>query len=103
MAIKPLSFHLGTRDACPCQSINAGTEEKYLFSLWQEHTAGDGNVRDAVKEAMGRSGQLGWLKTRVHPNKAMNIHPARINKDTQSCNVLTNPSPSQNASCNLKT
>lgn len=83
MAIKPLSFHLGTRDACPCQSINAGTEEKYLFSLWQEHTAGDGNVRDAVKEAMGRSGQLGWLKTRVHPNKAMNIHPARINRHTK--------------------
>lgn len=54
MAIKPLSFHLGKRDACPCQSINAGAEEKYLFSPCQEHTAGDGNVRDAVQKAMGR-------------------------------------------------
>lgn len=102
MAIKPLSFHLGIRDACPCQSINAGAEEKYLFSPCQEHTAGDGNVRDAVKKAMGRRGQLGWLKARVQSNKAINIHPARINKDTQSCDVSTNPSPSQNASCNLK-
>lgn len=49
-----------------------------------------------------RRGRLGWLKARVQPSKAMNIHSAHINKDTQSCNVLTNPSPSQNASCNLK-
>lgn len=78
-----------------------GQKKKCLFSPCQEHTAGDGNVRDAVKKAMGRRDRLGWLKARVQPNKVMNIHPAHINKDTQSCNVLTNPSPSQNASCNL--
>lgn len=94
MAIKPLSFHLGIRDARPCQSISAVVEEKYLFSPCQEHTAGDGNVRDAEKKAVGRRGQLGLLKARVQPNKAMNIHPAHVNKDIQSCNVLTNPSPS---------
>lgn len=60
MAIKPLSFHLGIRDACPCQSINAGAEEKYLSSPCQEHTAGDGNVREAVEESNGEKEEVSW-------------------------------------------
>lgn len=80
MAIKLLSFLLGIRGACPCQSLDAGAVEKYLFSPCQEQTVGDRNVRGTVKAAMGRRGQLGWIKARVQPNKAMNIHPAHIKK-----------------------
>lgn len=82
MAIKRLSFHLGIRGACPCQSLAVGAEEKYLFSPRQEQTAGDGNVRGALQKATGRRGRLGWIKARVQPNKATNIHPARVNTDT---------------------
>lgn len=62
MVIKPLSFHLGIRDACPCQSINAGAEEKMSVLTMPGAHSRRWECERCCEESNGEKRSVGMVK-----------------------------------------
>lgn len=96
------SIYLGKRGACPCQSHSSVEDVKYLFSL-PGTNSGKEEYEWPYEEGSEEKAVGLEKKGRVHGFVWLNIYSNSCQKKTcKPCNILTNPSPNWNASCNLK-